>query len=137
MESTPTSTMNSNGFSYNELSASKVSRPREEFFDKLSKTQIKAQNTGELSLLKVEQELRECTFKPQINQASVVRERSRDVSREPAERGTSECSFNNKNHDEVWKRLHVENMESKNWEKIEKEKVMLELRECTFSPHIN
>jgi hypothetical protein len=54
------------------------------------------------------------------------------------ERGTSEHSSNQKhNGEEVWKRLHEENMESKNWEKIEKEKALLELRDCTFSPLIN
>lgn len=105
-------------------------KPREELFEKLSKTQLKAHQIDEMNQLKVEQELRDCTFKPQIS-----KDKSRDCSKEPVERGTSDCS--KLNSDEVWKRLYVENMESKNWEKIEKEKTMLELRECTFSPLIN
>ena len=106
-------------------------RSRDEFFDKLAKTTIKAQHVEELNHIKAELELKDCTFKP------IIRDKSRDVSKEPMERSAHDLPTCAKNQDEVWKRLYVENMESKNWEKIEKEKAMLELRECTFSPHIN
>ena len=72
--------------------------------------------------------MRDCTFKPLIST------RNRETSLEPNERGSS---IPLQKDDYVWNRLHKENMESKNYSKIEHEKNIKELKNCTFSPHIN
>lgn len=37
----------------------------------------------------------------------------------------------------MFRRLHQERIEKQNWAKLEQEKALLELRDCTFSPTIN
>jgi hypothetical protein len=45
-----------------------------------------------------------------------------------------EISIPTSPQEQVFTRLHKDHVESKNWAKIEQEKAILELRNCTFSP---
>lgn len=83
---------------------------------------MKSGNIEFLEKIKDEFELKECTFKPIINK------KTSSQSRERAEKEIEE------EQKQVWQRLHAEQIESKDWAKIENEKMNIEMKDCTFTP---
>jgi len=117
--------------SLEDVNCSKVtlnnSKVKEKFFKNLSKAGLKGDKLEVLDKLKAEKELQGCTFQPNVQKDKSIHNPYRDENvSDVIEKSPKK---------EIFDRLYTSNV--KDWVKIEQEKALNELRDCTFSPTIN